>query len=164
MRSLSSARASPASTCRFLALDELTQIGLGTKAHRRAGPVIEIGGVGDEPLARFLDEGDVHRGTKHRIAQLPGPESFERIVEGQRVQEDGAGNVDCVGRQADVILGVDFLGQGLLSDPAAGDIVGDRRHIGGLSKAGDDLLADRLMARVDMVEVDRGSVSGLLFP
>ena len=148
----------------FLAPDDLTQIGLGEKAHRRAGPVVEVGGLGDELLARFLDEGDVHRGTKERITQSLGREPLERIVEGQRVQKDGAGRVDYVGRQAAVMLGVDLLGQGLLCRPFGGDIVSDRRHIGSLSQAGDDLLTDRLMARIDVVKMDRGCVTGLLFP
>ena len=56
-------------------------------------------------------EGDVRCGAKDRIPQ--------------RVQEDGPGNVNSVGRQAAVILGVDLLGQGLLSRLAGGDIVGD---------------------------------------
>ena len=148
----------------FLAPDDLAQIGLGEKAHRCAGAVVEISGLGDELLARLFDEGDVRRGAKEGIPQLLGREALERIVEGQCVQEDGPGNVNRVGRQAAVILGIDLLGQGLLSRLAGGDIVGDRRYIGGLTEACDDLLADRLIPRIDMVEMDRGRIGRPLFP
>ena len=98
----------------FFAPDDLAQIGFGEKAHRRAGAVVEISGLGDELLTRLFDEGDVSRGAKEGIPQLLRREALERIVEGECVQEDGAGNVDRVGRQAAVILGIDLLGQGLL--------------------------------------------------
>ena len=46
----------------FLAADDLAQVRLRQKAHRRAGAIVEIGGFGDELPARRLDEADVHGG------------------------------------------------------------------------------------------------------
>ena len=43
-------------------------------------------------------------------------------------------------------------------------IVGDCRHIGGLAETGNDLLANRFVARVDVVEMDRRRVCRLHLP
>ena len=105
----------------LLSPNDLAQIRLREKTHRSAGPVVQIGGVGDEFLARLLDEADVQRGADGRVAQLLGWQALERFVEGKGVQEDGARNVGGIRRQAAVMLGVDFLCQRLC--PRAGDIV-----------------------------------------
>ena len=60
--------------------------------------------------------------------------------------------------------GVDLLRQRLLFNRSGGDIVGNGRHIGGLPEACHDLLADRFVARIDMVKMNRGRVTGLLCP
>ena len=47
---------------------------------------------------------------------------------------------------------------------AAGDVVGDRRQVGGLPQAGDDLLPDRLVAGIDVMQVHGGGVRRPLAP
>ena len=148
----------------FLATNDLAQIGLSEKAHRRAGAVVQIGRLGDKLLARLLDKTDVRCGTQDRITQLLGRNPLERIIEGQGVNEDGAGNVDRIGRQAAVMAGVDLLCQCLFPNRSGGDIVGNSRHVSRLPEACHDLLADRFVARIDMVKVNRCGIPGFLLP
>ena len=149
----------------FFAADDEAQIGLRQEPQRRARTVVEIGRSGHEPAARLFDEADVGSRAEQRVAQPLRRQPLERVVERQRVHEDGARDVGPVGRQAAVPGGVDPLGQRRASlAPGGGDVVGDRRQVGGLPQAGDDLLADRLMAQVDVVQVDGGGVRGLRLP
>ena len=52
-------------------------------------------------------------GADNGVSQLLGRQAFERFVEGEGVQEDGAGDVGCIRRQATMMFGVDFLSQRL---------------------------------------------------
>ena len=63
-----------------------------------------------------------------------------------------------------MLPGVDLLGQGPLPCPAGGDVVGDGGHEGGLSETGHDLLPDRLVAGIDVMEMDRRRVGRPLPP
>ena len=147
----------------FLPPDDLAQVRFDQEAQRRGGPVVQIGGLGDELLASFLDEADVQYRSEHGVAQVVGGQALERFVERQRVHEDRPRRVLGVRRQTAVVGGVDLLGQRF---PAgrAGDVVGDRWRVGVLDEAGEDLLANRLVARVDVVHVDRRRVRRLFLP
>ena len=48
----------------LLAPDDLAEVRLREKTHRSAPPVVEVGGLRDELLARFLDEAEVGRGAE----------------------------------------------------------------------------------------------------
>ena len=148
----------------LLAPDHHAQVGLGQEPHRRRGPVVEVGRLGGEPLARLVDEAGVDRRPRGGVPQLLGRQSLQRVVEGQRVHEDGPRDVNRVGRQALMLPGVDLFGQRPVSRPSGRDVVGDGGHEGGLSEAGHDLLPDRLVAGIDVVQMDRRRVGGPLPP
>ena len=148
----------------LLASDYHAQIGFGQEAHRRYGPVVEVGRLRREPLAGFVDEARVDRRPGHGVPQLLGGQSLQRVVEGERVHEDRPRDVGCVGRQALMLLRVDLFGQCPLSRPSGGDIVGDGGHESGLPEPGHDLLPDRLVAGIDVMEVNRRRISGPLLP
>ena len=152
MRSFNSARASPESTFFLLPADDLGEVGLRKKPHRRTGPIVQIGRLEDELLPRLLDETEVGCRPDHRIAQVFRRQTLQRLVEGQRVDEDGARDVSGVGRQAAMVLRVEILRQRTGSSGPR-DIVGDGRHIGRLLQTGDDLLPYGFVTRVDVVEV-----------
>ena len=86
------------------------------------------------------------------------------------MQEGGAGNVGRVGRQAAIVRGVNALRQrvafstGVAGPAAGGDVVGDGRHEGGLAQARHQLLADRLLPQVDVVQVDGGRIGRTFLP
>ena len=63
-----------------------------------------------------------------------------------------------------MVAGVDLFGQSRPCAPAGGHVVGQRRHEGRLAETGDDLLADRFVAGVDVVEMDRRRVGGPFRP
>ena len=116
----------------IFAPDNLTQIGLGEKAHRRAGPIIEISGLGDEFLAGLLNKADVGPWPHHRIARLLGRKPLKRIVEGERVHKDGPRYVCGIGWQAAMVFCVNFLRQ-CTGIGRSGNVVGNRRYISVLS-------------------------------
>ena len=60
-----------------------------------------------------------------------------------------------------MLLRVDLLGRCPLPRPPRGDVVGDGGHERGLAEAGHDLLPDRLVAGVDVVQMDRRGVGTL---
>ncbi len=147
----------------FLTPDDLAQVRFGQEAQRGGGAVVQVGGLGNELLACVLDEADVEGRPEHGVAEPVGCEPFERLVECQRVHEDGARRVLRVWRQAAVMSCVDFLGERLLAG-RAGDVVGDGRGVVVLAQPGQDLLTDRLVARIDVVQVDRRRVAGPFGP
>ena len=144
--------------------DDLAQVGLGEKAHRGARPIVEIGGLRDELPARFLDEAHVHGRTQDRVAELLRRESLQRVVEREGVHQDRPRDVSRTGRHPAVVHRVDLLRERTLVLRPGRHVAGDRRGEGGLLQARHDLLADRLVARVDVVEMDRGGVRGPLRP
>ena len=148
----------------LLTADDLVEIRLREKAHRGAGAVVQVGGALHEAFARRLDEADVQRRGEHRVAQFLRREALQPLVEGQRVQEGGSGNVGGVGRQAAVVLGIDALSERLAFAATGGDVAGDGRREGGLPKARHQFLADRLLAQVDVVQVYCGGVGRPLLP
>ena len=147
--------------------DDLAQVGLGEKAHRRTRPIVEVGGFRDELPARFLDEAHVHGRPQHRVAELLRRQPLERIVEREGVHQDRPRDVPRIGRHPAVVHGVDLLREcapGLRSRRPCRHVSRDRRGEGGLLEPRHDLLADRLVARVDVVQVDRGGVRGPVLP
>ena len=148
----------------LLAANDLVEVRLRQKAHRGAGAVIQIGGLGNEPFAGLFNEAQVQGRPQHGIAQLLWRQALQRFVEGQGVHEDGAGGVCRVGRQAAVVLGVNVLREGTAFAMPGGDVIGDGRREGGLAQAGDDLLANRLEAQVDVMQMEGRGVRRPLPP
>ena len=108
------------------------------------------------------------RASSMKLGSATGPAAAYRsssavsplqgLVEGQRVHEHRPRDVGGVGRQALMLPGVDVFGQRPVS---RGDVVGDDGgHEGGLSEAGHDLLPDRLVAGIDVMQMNRRRVGG----
>lgn len=61
-----------------------------------------------------------------------------------------------------MMLGVDLPGKRPLL--RTGHVIGNGGQVRRLAETGNDLLSDRLVAGIDVVEMDRGGVRGLLIP
>jgi hypothetical protein len=99
-----------------------------------------------------------------KLTSVAGDSALEAVVEGQGVEQDGAGRVGAVGRQPAVVLSVHCLREGALVAFDGGDVGLDGRDQLALAQASDDLLADGLEAGVQVVQVDRVGVRRALFP
>ena len=84
------------------------------------------------------------------------------VVEGHAVDENSAGRVGGVGREAAVVLFVELDREGFLG--TAGNVVVYGWNEFGATKLGEDFLADRLEAQVDVVRVDGGGAGGMGVP
>ena len=83
-----------------------------------------------------------------------GRKTLQVVIEGQRVDENRAGNVGAIRQQALEVLRVQFLGQRRLLR-RTGDIVQDCRNKCALLEAGRELPANHVRSEIDMVQVDR---------
>ena len=144
--------------------DDLVQVGLGQKAQRGPGPVVQVGRVLDELLSRVVDEAHLQVRGQHGVAQLLGGGALQLLVEGEGVPQDGAGHEGGVGRQAGVVLGVELLGQGVAGLGGRGHVVADGRVEGGQLQPRHHFVAHLVVARVQVVQVDGVGAPGLLLP
>src|ERR1039458_3832057 len=138
----------------FLAADDLGEICLGEKTERHAGAVVEVGGFALEAFPGGVNEAEVQRRADGREAEALGRDALQLVVEDQAVNENRAGRVGGMGREAGVVLFVELDGEGFLG--AAGDVMVHGRDELGAAKASEYLLPYRLKAGINMVEVNCG--------
>ena len=101
-------------------------------------------------------------GGEDGVPQLVRRNAPQRLVEGERVEEDGPRDVRGVGRESGVVLGVELLSERSRVD--ARDVVPDCGHVGALPQPRDDLLANGVVPGIDVVHMNRGRVVWLFFP
>ena len=147
----------------FLAPDDLVQVRVDEKPHRGSGPVVQVRGLPHEVLARFLDETQLQGRAGHRVAQLFRRQALQLLVVRERVNEYRPRHIGGVGREPLMMLGVDLLRERWPRDLAGGDIIRDGWDVGCLPEPSHDLLVNRAMPRIDVVNMDRGRVIQFLF-
>lgn len=89
----------------------LRQVRFSQKPQWHIRPVVEVGRISDEALARIVYEANIGAGRHYRIPQLFGRQAAQHVVEGERVKQHAARNVRAIGRHAFVMLQIEFLSQ-----------------------------------------------------
>ena len=143
--------------------DDLVQVRFDHEAERRPRTVVDVEGFGNELEASLLDEGGFQGRKTDAETQLFRRDAAGGVAIGERVPEDGPGQVRRGGRQAGEHPLVDALSERWRVVGDCGDVSLDRAGVLSLAHLGVDLGADGLKRRVHVVDVDGVSV-GRLFP